>query len=70
MKMKLTTNMKGLQKFHELHPHKSLKGYFTLDGRELTHREVLTIVNYAVEHGYETEADIPEEELNTIFKND
>lgn len=68
--MKLTTNMRGLQRFHKLHPRKSLQGYFVLDGHELTHNEVLKVIDFAVEHGYETETDIPEEVLTNLLKND
>lgn len=66
--MKLTTNMRGLQRFHKLHPRKSLQGYFVLDGHELTHNEVLKVVDYAVEHDYETERDIPENELEKLLE--
>lgn len=65
---KLTTCMKGLQKYHKMHPRKSLRGYFIYGGRELTHKEVLKVVDYAVEHGYGTEADIPEKELKELLE--
>lgn len=51
------------------HPRKSLKGFFSVDGREMRHEEVVRMVNYAVEKGYETEADIPENEYgNFLFQ--
>lgn len=65
--MKLTTNMKGFQKWMQAHPRKKLDGYFSIGERELTHDEVKAIVNYAVAHGYKTEAEIPESELQKIL---
>lgn len=57
VKFKMHTSMRGLQKFMQRHPRKSLKGFFSVDGREMRHEEVVRMVNYAVEKGYETEAD-------------
>lgn len=60
--MKVTTNMKGFQRWIKEHPKKSLRGYFHIGNRELTHNEVVRMVEYAVAHGYRTEADIPSDE--------
>lgn len=65
--MKITTNMKGFQKWMKAHPRKRLDGYFKIGDRELTHNEVVKIVNYAVEHGYRTNADIPGEEIEKLL---
>lgn len=49
------------------HPRKKVDGYFSFGGRELTHDEIVRIVNYAVEKGYERDIDIPEEEIKTLL---
>lgn len=67
MKMKLKTNMKGFQRWMKEHPRKRTDGYFNVGDRELTHEEVKRMVDYAVEKGYETEADIPEEEVTEML---
>jgi len=60
--------MRGFQRYMKAHPKKNLAGYFTVGDRELTHNEVVKIVNYAVEKGYRTEADIPSEELANLLE--
>lgn len=67
MKMKMHTSMKGLQKWIHNHPRNSVAGYFTVYGHFLTNREVKRMVDYAVQKGYETEADIPESEYNNFL---
>ena len=49
-------------------PRKNLRGYFTVDGRDMTNEEVRRVVSYAVEKGYETEANISSEELNQLLQ--
>ena len=49
-------------------PRKNLRGYFTVDGRDMTNNEVRHVVSYAVEKGYETEANISSEELNQLLQ--
>lgn len=61
--------MKGFQQWMKAHPKKNLAGYFSIGGRELTHNEVVKIVNYAVEKGYRTDADIPGEELAILLED-
>jgi hypothetical protein len=68
--MKITTNMKGFQQWMKAHPKKNLAGYFSIGDRELTHNEVVKIVNYAVEKGYRTDADIPSEELAKLLEDE
>lgn len=68
MKHRIKTNMVGLMKWIAAHPRKNLAGYFSCDGRDLTHNEVKLVVDYAVCHGYETEADIPDDELENLLK--
>ena len=52
----------------DAHPRKNLRGCFTVDGRDMTNAEVRRLVSYAVEKGYETEADIPSEELVQLLQ--
>ena len=65
--IKLTTNMRGFKKWMDAHPSKNLHGYFSVNGRDMTDAEIRKVVSYAVEKGYETEADIPSEELAMLL---
>ena len=65
--IRMTTNMKGFQRWMKEHPRKRVDGYFTLGDREMTHEEIKKMVDYAVLMGYRTEADIPEEELAKVL---
>ncbi len=49
------------------HPRRRMDGYFTVKGRPLTHREVTERVDYAIRKGYQTEADIPDEEVMKVL---
>lgn len=60
--------MRGFKKWMDDHPRKNLRGYFTVDGRDMTNTEVRRVVSYAVEKGYETESDIPSEELTQLLQ--
>ena len=51
-------------------PTQKLTRFFTINGRDMTHDEVKRLVAYAVEKGYETEADIPSEELAKLIGNE
>ena len=64
---KIRTCMKGFQRWIDAHPKKNLRGFFSVDGRDMSHDEVKRVVAYAVEKGYETEADIPSEELEELL---
>lgn len=66
----MKTDMFGLYRWILAHPRKSVAGYFTINGRPLTHKEVVTVVEYACKHGYQTEEDIPDEELKALLKWD
>lgn len=65
---KIKTCMCGFKKWMDAHPRKNLRGYFSVDGRDMTDAEVRRVVSYAVEKGYETEADIPSEELVQLLQ--
>jgi len=65
--IKITTNMKGFQRWMREHPRKRVDGYFNLGDREMKHEEIKKMVDYAVLMGYETEADIPGEELAKLL---
>lgn len=63
----MRTSMIGLKRWMDAHPRKKVNGYFSVNGRDLTDAEVRRIVSYAVDKGYETEADIPSEELAQLL---
>ena len=65
--IRMTTNMKGFQRWMKEHPKKRVDGYFNLGDREMTHEEIKKMVDYAVLMGYRTEADIPEDELAKVL---
>ena len=65
---KVQTCMRGFKKWMDAHPRRNLRGYFTVGGRDMTNAEVTRVVSYAVEKGYETEADIPSEELAQLLQ--
>jgi len=67
--MTLKTNMRGFQRWVNDHPRKRLDGYFSFRGRELTHQEVKLLIKYAVDHGYETNEDIPTAEVEKLLNN-
>lgn len=67
---KIRTSMRGFKLWMDAHPRKNLKGYFSVNGRDMTDAEIRKVVSYAVEKGYETDADIPSEELAKLLKED
>lgn len=66
--MIMKTDMQGFKLYISRNPRKRLDGYFIYQGHKLSHEEVIRVVNFAVERGYRTEADIPEEELDKLLK--
>ena len=64
----ITTDMRGLQRWMREHPRKRTDGFFTFEGKDLSHSQVKAIVDYAVKRGYKTDADIPSEEVARIIK--
>lgn len=66
--MIMKTDMQGFKLYIARNPRKRFDGYFIYQGRKLSHKEVIRVVNFAVERGYKTEADIPEEELDELLK--
>ncbi len=66
--MKITTNMRGFQRWMKKHPRKRTDGFFTFGGHALTHEQIKRIVDYAVEKGYQTDADIPTNEVERLLK--
>lgn len=65
---KMKTSMRGFKAWMDAHPRKNLKGYFSVNGRDMTDAEIRRVVAYAVEKGYETDADIPSEELAKLLQ--
>jgi hypothetical protein len=64
---KIRTGMREFKQWMEEHPRQNLTGFFSLNGRDMTDAEIRRMVSYAVENGYETDADIPSEELARIL---
>ena len=68
--MKVKTNMAGLMRWHRNHPRKPLDGFFAVDGKALTHNQVLAALEYAIEHICKTEDDIPSDIVEKIVKGE
>lgn len=64
---KTRTSMRGFKQWMDEHPRQNLTGFFSHNGRDMTDEEIRRVVSYAVENGYETDADIPSEELARIL---
>lgn len=63
----ITTNMRGFQRWMKNNPRKRTDGFFTFAGKALSHDQVKKIVDYAVMKGYQTDADIPPNEIIAIL---
>lgn len=46
---------------------KNLSGFFTINGKPLSDSQVRKLVNWGIEHGCRTEADIPEDKIASIL---
>ena len=44
--------MRGFKKWMDAHPRQNLRGYFSVNGRDMTDAEIRRVVSYAVEKGY------------------
>ena len=66
----MKTSMIGLQRWIVGHPRKRVDGFFTFEGRRLSHDECVKVVNYAVSKGYKTEDDIPDDEVKQLLNWD
>lgn len=64
----LKTDMRGFQRWMKRHPRKRTDGFFSFGGKELTHEQIKRIVDYAVKRGYQTDADIPTNEVERLLK--
>lgn len=66
--VKLSCNLKGLKRSKSWR--KNLSGFFELDnGTPLSDSQVRRIVEYGIKNGYETERDIPGEEIEKLLKD-
>lgn len=63
--VKVTTNLQG---FKRNWWHKNLDGFFTVNGKPLSDSCVRKLVNWGIEHGCRTEADIPAEKIAEILQ--
>lgn len=64
----LKTDMRGFRLWMKKHPRKRTDGFFSFGGKELTHEQIKRIVDYAVKRGYQTDADIPTNEVERLLK--
>lgn len=56
----IKTSLKGLKKWAW---RKDLSGFFSVNGKELSDSQVRKMVNWAIDKGYEYDADIPHDEV-------
>lgn len=63
--VQVTANLKGLKRNCWK---KNLNGFFTINGRPLSDSQVRKLVNWGIEHGCRTEADIPEDKIPEILQ--
>lgn len=63
--VQLTTNLQGLKRWEW---RKNLSGFFTIGGKPLSDSQVRKLVNWGIEHGCRTEADIPEDKIAEILR--
>lgn len=62
---KMITNLKGFKEncFHL----NDLSGFFDHNGRPMTDIEIRTVVEWGIQHGYETDADLPPNMVKRII---
>ena len=63
----LKVNLAGLKR-HSCR--KDLSGYFTVNGKPLSDSQVRKLVNWGIEHGCRTEADIPSDKIVSILSEE
>lgn len=63
--VQMTINLQGLKRNYW---RKNLNGLFTVDGKPLSDSQVRKLVNWGIEHGCRTEADIPEDKIAEILR--
>ena len=61
----LKTNLRGLKRWAW---RKNLDGFFSVDGKELSDKQVRLMVEWAISKGYEYDADIPDSEVIELLK--
>lgn len=66
VKMRMSICLKGLRKPRFWR--KNLKGLFSLGGRDMTDAEVRKVVDYGISKGYDTEQDIPVDEIIALLE--
>lgn len=66
MELTLKTNLQG---FKRNCWRKNLHGYFTYNGKPMSDAQVRRMVNWGIEHGCRTEADIPEDKFAEILRD-
>lgn len=67
MEVTLKCNLAGLKRNSW---RKNLSGFFTINGKPLSDSQVRKLVNWGIEHGCRTEADIPEDKIASILSEE
>lgn len=62
---KITANLQGLKRHCW---RKNLNGFFAIGGKPLSDSQVRKLVNWGIEHGCRTEADIPADKIAEILR--
>lgn len=62
--VKMTTNLAGLKRNYW---RRNLSGFFSVNGKPLSDSQIRKLVNWGIEHGCRTEADIPEDKIASIL---
>ena len=65
MEVTLKTNLRGLKRNCW---RKNLHGFFTYKGKPMSDAQVRRLVNWGIEHGCRTEADIPADKVADILR--
>lgn len=67
MEVQITCNLAGLKRNSW---RKNLSGFFTINGKPLSDSQVRKLVNWGIEHGCRTEADIPSDKIASILSEE
>lgn len=61
----MRTNLKGFKA--NCFGYEDLTGFFDYNGRPMTDVEIRTVVEWGIQHGYETDADLPSDMVKRII---
>ena len=61
----MRTNLKGFKA--NRFEYEDLTGFFDYNGRPMTDIEIITVVEWGIQYGYETDADLPSDTVKRII---